>query len=264
MIPPEVRQFIAKEYGGKPVQLQEHPIFSTVRFQATLAAGPPVVATIDTSPRVAFSYGLNQDMGPGGRAGVLATAADTNLQNPGQTRDQADVFIFGMAAFLLGQSDGALVERIWRETDVLIQTNADVTMQGGTLDCYPQPGGLTGEMKSNILIPAQHAIGGFDGGEGGKKSFASNGVPTAGSFRRFENPLFWAGQGKGSDSNLQVICTPRRSIVETCALARAAQAAGANTAGAGVYTPPTGTTVFVDVRWVLYAATVKKRGVNAG
>lgn len=262
MLPPAVLAFIAKKYGDKEVQVQEYPIISVVRFAAAVAAGPPVVYTVDQSVRTGFSYGINQDMAPAGRAGVLATQADTNIQNAGQTRDQADVFIYGLSAWLM-KGEAALFEAVMRETDVQIATNADTITPAGTIDAYPQPGGLYGAANSSIMIPSLAESGGFDGGEGAIKYFPSNGNPTAGSFRRFENPIFWAGLASGPDSNLQIVCTPRRVITVTAALARVAGVAGATYDGSpAVFTPPTAASM--DIRWTLHAATVRRRGVNAG
>jgi hypothetical protein len=256
MLPPEVLNFIAQKYGNLPISVQEYPIHSVVRFAAAVAAGPPVTYTIDQSSRIGFSYGVNGDMGPAGRAGVLATQADTNIQVAGQTRDQADVMIYGMSCFLQPGSEGMLVGDVWRESDIQIATNSDTTIPAGTLEAYPQPGGLYGSQLSQIRIPAIDEMGGFDGGKGVQQGFASNGNPTAGSFRRFENPIFWAGLSSGPDSNLQIIITPRRVITRSAPLARPAAA------GIGVYTPPSA--AFVDVRINLHAATIKRRGVNAG
>jgi hypothetical protein len=256
MLPPEVVNFIANKYGNLPINVQEYPIHSVVRFAASVTAGPPVSYAIDTAARVAFSYGVNGDMAPAGRAGVLATQADTNIQNPGQTRDQADVLIYGMACFLMPGSEGSLIGDVWREVDIQIATNSDTTIPAGTLENYPAPGGLFGSALSQIRIPSIDTTGAADGGPGVAQPFASNGNPIAGSFRSFENPIFWAGLSSGPDSNLQVIFTPRRPIVRNAPLARPAAP------GIGVYTPPSA--AFVDVRVALLAATIKRRGVNAG
>lgn len=264
MLPPQVLAFMAEKYGTKKVQVQEYPIISSIFFEAVVAAGPPVTYTIAAGvPRTAFSYGINGDMAPAGRAGVAATQADTTIQNAGQTRDQGDVFIYGLSCWLLEGSDPELAGDVMRETDVQIATNAEVIWPAGRMPHYPQPGGLYGAAKSDILIPDLSGTGGFDGGAGVLESFMTNGNPSAGSFRRFENPIFWTGLAGGTDNNLQIICTPRRAIVKTAALARAAGVAGATfDGGPAVYTPPTA--AFARFQWCLHAASVKRRGVNAG
>ncbi len=265
-LPPAVNRMIADrpQYKGKQLTILSFPIWSTIRFAATIAAGPPVVATIDTSPRTAFSYALNGDMGPAGRAGVLATQADTNLQNPGQTRDQSDVLIYGLSAYVCQQSEPGLVADVIRETDVMISTNGSVTLPLGTLEAFPYPGGMFGGGNSSLLEPNLETLGGVDGGSGAPLAFFTNGNPTSGSFFKLDAPIFWAGLGSGSpDSSLSIICTPRRSIVKTSAVARAAGVAGATYNGApAVFTPITAAKAFVDVRWRLHCASVQTRSSN--
>lgn len=264
-LPPSVNRMIAerKQYQGKSLTILSFPVWSTIRFQATIAAGPPVVATIDTSSRVAFSYGVNQDMGPAGRAGVLGSQADTNLQNAGQTRDQSDVLIYGFSAYITQQSEPGLVADVIRETDVQISTNGSVTLPLGTLEAFPYPGGLFGGGNSSLLLPDLESVGGVDGGKGTPLSFFSNGNPTSGSFFKLDAPIFWAGLGSGPDSALSIICTPRRAIVKTSALARAAGVAGVTYGGApGAFTPINAGKAFVDVRWRLHCASVQARSSN--
>ncbi len=263
-LPSAVNQFIANkpEYRGKQLTILSFPIWSTIRFAASIAAGPPVVATIDTTPRVAFSYGVGLDMAAAGRSGVLATPADTNLQQGGATRDQADVFIYGLSAYVSQNSETGLIADVMRETDVSISTNGDTTLPLGTLEMFPSPGGMFGAGKSNLLIPAIQTTGGVDGGDGVALGFANNGNPTSGSFYRLDAPIFWSGIGGGADSNLAITCTPRRTITKTSALARAASDVATHQAFA-VFTPITAALAFVDVRWRLHAASVRVRSSNA-
>ncbi len=265
MLPHTVLEFIARKYNNKPVQTQEYPIISAVRFATTLVAGPPGVYTIDATARVAFGYGIGQDMAIAGRVGVPATLADTTIQNPGQTRDQADVFIYGASFWLNPQSEGSLIDQVMRETIVQIQTNSDVLIPAGRLIDYPQPGGIYGAALSAIRIPPIETAGVQDGGQGVLQPFVTNGNPTAGSFRQFDEPIFWAGLGSGTDSNLNIICTPVRAITRTAAIARVAGVAGATyNGGPAPFTIPTAANTFVEGIWCLHAATVKRRGVNAG
>src|SRR6186713_1424899 len=121
-LPSAVNQFIRDRsaYRGKALTILSFPIWSVVRFAATIAAGPPVVATIDTTPRTAFSYGVGSDMAAAGRAGVIANQSDTNLQQAGATRDQADVFIYGISAHISHASEPGFIGDVMRETDVQI------------------------------------------------------------------------------------------------------------------------------------------------
>ena len=265
-LPPQVNRFIQerKQYRGKDLTILSFPIWSVTRFAAILAAGPPVVATIGTAARTAFSYGLNQDMAPAGRAGVTATQADTNLQNAGQTRDQSDVFIYGISAYVTQDSEPAFVPELIRETDVQISTNGSITLPLGTIEMFPSPGGLFGGGNSNMVSPSFADEGKSSGGPGGAVSFFSNGNPTSGSFYKLDAPIFWAGIGSGPDSSLSLICTPRRAIVKTSSLARVAGVAGATYGGEpGVFNPIVAAEAFVDIRWRLHAASVQVRSSNA-
>lgn len=267
MIPQSVVDYIRSRpgYAGKDLTMLTFPIWSYIRFVASLAAGPPVVATIDTTPRVGFSYGVGALMTAAGQAAVAATQADTNLQNPGQTRDQADVFIFGLSAELDPRSDGALVPEVFMETDVQISTNANTQIPLGKLEMFPQSGGLFGAGQSALKAPQLETPGLVDGGQGVVIPYQSNGNPTSGSFYRLDAPIFWAGLGVGPDSNLALTCTPRRTITKTAAAVRAAGVAGGTYSGAPApYTPPSvAGSVFVGITWRLAAVSVQTRGVNS-
>jgi hypothetical protein len=254
-IPSAVLNYIKGRYpDGQDLQLKTDPIYSTVRFSGVVAAN---VLTTDTASRVAFSYALNGDMGPAGRAAVTATQADTNLQSPGQTRDQADVFIYGLSAYIAG-GDPGMAQELFREIDVFLSTNGSVSSPIGTLDMYPAAGGLYGEGNSSLITPNFADAGFIDGGQGGLKKFFTNGMPTANSYRRLDVPIFWAGLGNGPDSSLAITCTPRRAITKTLVASRVAAA------GIQINSQATTATSFLDVRWVLHNVQVQRRSVNAG
>lgn len=267
MIPSTVTDYIRskKEYVGKDLTLLTFPIWSYMRFVAALAAGPPVVGTIPANALVAFSYGIGQLMTAAGQPAVNATQADTNLQNAGQTRDQADVFVYGLSAELDPRSDADFVPDVFMETDVQISTNANTQIPLGKLAMFPQPGGLFGSGRTSMLEPSIDNAGGVDGGAGVIIPYQSNGNPTSGSFYRLDAPIFWAGLGTGPDSNLNLTCTPRRAIAKTAGLVRAAGAAGATYNGApSPFTPPSAAgSMFVGITWRLHAVSVQVRGVNS-
>jgi len=264
-LPAAVNQLIRdkKEYRGKDLTVLAFPIWSTIRFQALIAPGPPVVATISNTPRVAYSYGVGFDMAAAGRPGTIATEADTNLQAGGATRDQADVLIYGLSAHFEHVGEPAFFGDLIRETDVKISTNGDTTLPLGTLDMFPSPGGLFGIGRSNLLEPNTQDAGGVDGGVGAPLGYINNGNPTSGSFFRLSAPIFWSGIGGGADSNLALTCTPRRTLSFTSALARAAIPNVATIVGVSAFTPITAAQAFVDVRWRLHAASVRVRSSNA-
>lgn len=251
-IPAAVLAYISAKYNGnQDLQIKTDPYWSTIRFSATVATN---VLTVAAGNVQAFTYGLNNDMGPAGRGGTSATQADTNLQVAGQTRDQADVFIYGASAYVAAGDPGIATE-VFRETDVALSTNGSVLTPIGTMDMFPHPGGLFGEGNSLTAVPNFADTGTNDGGQGALKKFFSNGFPSSGSFKRFDVPIYWAGLGSGPDSTLSIQCNVRRAITKTLAATRTAAA------GIGQFTQPT--TSFLDVRWTLFAVTVQKRSVNA-
>ncbi len=254
-VPAAVLNYIKGRYpAGMDLQLKTDPIYSTVRFSGVVAA---TTFTSDVVTRTAFSYALNADMAPAGRSGTIATQADTNLQVANQTRDQADVFIFGLSAYI-ANGDPALAQDYFRETDVQLSTNGSVVSPIGTMDMYPAAGGLMGEGNSALITPNFADAGVIDGGQGGIKKFFTNGNPTSGSYRRFDVPIFWAGLGNGPDSALSILCTPRRVFTKTLVASRVAAA------GIQINSIATTATSFLDVRWVLHNVQVQRRSVNAG
>ena len=257
-IPPEVLGYVAERFGKTPVTVQTYPIWSVVRFAATVAAGPPVTYTIPAQTAVqAFQYGANSDMAPAGRAGVLSQLADTNLQLAGQTRDQACVLIYGISCALSSDSEAKLVARLWRECGIQISTNGSQNIPLGRLELFPG-GGIYGAGKSFISEPGLAVPGGADGGEGSIHPFASNGVPDSDAYYKLPMPVIWDGLGQGSDTNLAITFQTARAIVETAALARAAAA------GVSAFTPPAGTALgtFVDIAVSLKAWSILPRGKN--
>jgi hypothetical protein len=263
-LPAAVQQYIRQksEYQGKALTILTYPIWSTVIFAASVAGATPVVATMAAGQRSAFQYGLNGDMAAAGAAGVQATPADTNLQIGGQTRDQADVFIYGLAAYITQDSEPGFVPELIRNTDVSISTNGSTTIPLGTLDMFPAPGGAFGMGRSKLLMPKIDTTGGSnaDGGPGAPHPFFSNGNPTSGSFYRLDAPILWSGVGSGPDSSLSLACNLRKAIVKQSGPATGARAAAA---GIGAFTPITAADAFVAVRWRLFAASVQLRSVNS-
>lgn len=270
-LPPDVRAFIGEQYAGTQISVLPLPYWSSVRFQATRAAGPPVTFTIDTTTRKAFAYAIGQDMTVAGytAAARTATPADTNLLRQNETRDNADVWIWGMAAYLTPDSEPALARRVWKETEVDISLNGTQSIPLGTLEMFPGAGGLYGQGTTYLKVPSAQASGPTDTetGEGAKMSFVQNGNPMAGNFFRLPQPFKWAAVGSaGTDSSLVLSCTPYRQIVES-SLARTAVAVVAMVSPQiiGGYTPPAATGdpgTFVDVRWHLICVAVAKRSVN--
>lgn len=262
-IPGNLRQFLAAQpdYQGKDLNVLSIDYWSAARFAATRAAGPPVTLTIDTTERKAFSYAIGQAMDAAGRAGVVATLADTNLLKASETRDNADFWITGIGAYVAqGDSEPEMVGRLWREVSVQISLNGTTQIPLGTLEMFPSAGGLYGQGRSFTKEPPLATPGAVDNGQGAALMFLNNGNPMSGSYHRLDQPFKWAGVGKGgSDSSLVITCRPERQIVITCGTARVAAA------GVSAFTPPAAAGdpgTFVDVRFRLFGVQVSPRSKN--
>jgi hypothetical protein len=259
-LPPDIRAQVAADAIAGQKTVLPVPYWSTVRVKATRAAGPPVVLTVDTTPRKAFQYAIGGDMQVAGfTAGTSAQPCDTNLLRSGETLDNADVWIWGLAAELCSNSEPLLAAQIWRQSIVELSTNGTTSIRLGTLAMFPGSGGLYGFGRSFIAEPQLAQAGAVDGGDGASVSFTANGNPMGGNFLRFPQPFKWTGVGKGNDSSLSIIVTPNRQIAVTCAVARAAAA------GIQAYTPPAAVDdlgTFVDIRFRLIAVAVGPRSQN--
>jgi hypothetical protein len=263
-LPPDVRAQIGENYANSQIAVLPLPYWSTVRFQAAVAAGPPVVYTIDTTTRQAFSYAQGQAMTGAGFLAAYgnATPAETNLLRAQETRDNADVWIWGIACYLSQDSEPALARKVWRDTSVSIALNGTQSIPLGTLEMFPSGGGLYGTAVSAIKQPDLGTPGGgtTENGSGALMPFANNGNPIASSFFRLQQPFKWSAVGTaGADSSLNIGFTPQRTITETAGLVRAAAA------GVSAFTPP-GTAgilgTYVDIRVRLVCVSVAKRSVN--
>lgn len=257
-VPPAVRAAIVAAAGADARSVLPVPYWSTVRLAGVVAAS---VLTIDTTQRKAFQYAVGQDMQIAGfTAGTVAQNADTNLLRAGETLDNADVWMWGLAAELCPNSDPAVAARLWRECDVQLSLNGTTSIRLGTLSMFPSAGGLYGQGQSALLLPPEPSSGLIDGGPGASFGAMANGNPMAGNFLKFPQPFKWGAVGKGgADAQLSIIVTPNRTITMPVPAARAA-AAGTT----GAYTPPTtgqaGT--FADIRFRLVSVSVSDRSVN--
>lgn len=258
-LPPDLRAFIANQAVKEQRTVLPIPYWSTVRALASHAAGPPVVLTVDQTPRKAFQYAIGNDMQVAGfAAGTAAQPCDTNLLRAGETLDGADVFIWGLAAELGTTSEPVIAAELWRNAIVELSLNGTQSIRLGTLGMFPSAGGLYGAGRSFVIEPDLATPGGGDGGAP-LVGYMSNGNPMAGNFLRFPQPFKWQATGKGSDASLSVIVTPNRTIAITCAAARAAAA------GISAYTPPAASGdkgTFADIRFRLVAVAVSPRSPN--
>jgi len=257
VLPAGVREFVAQAYMGSQINVLPLPYWSTIRFSATIdTVATPNTATVAATERRAFSYQVyGQAVGAGFASSYTATLADTNLLASTQTRDNADIWIWGLAAQFVG-GDPALLRGIWRETACNIALNGTQQIPLGTLNMFPGAGGLYGTENSSAIIPDITESGfGVDGGQGGLVGAMSNGNPGAGNYFRLPQPFKWSALGSaGADSSLIISCTPTHPVVINLAATRAA--------GTGVapFTQPT--ELHCDVQWHLICVAVSKRSVN--
>lgn len=255
-VPADVRGMIADTYAQGQITVLPLPYWSAIRFQGTVGGGN---VTIDTSDRIAFAYAIGNPMTIAGFPANFrnATKADTNLKKQSETRNNEDVWIWGLAAHLTPTSEPALAARVWRETSVDISIGGDQTIPLGRLEMFPGAGGLHGASRSFLKSPPTNVAGALDGGIGGSIGFANNGQPFAGNFFRLPQPFKWAKVGGGgSDSSLNIICTPQAQIVESIGTAVAGPPAFDGPAATG----DLGT--FCEVVWHLVCVSVRYRSVN--
>lgn len=261
-LPPNVIKAIQANYDQNQIVVQNTPYYSTVRLQATRAAGPPVILSIDTSARRAFAYAIGMSLVGAGFLSAYgnATEADTNLLSQSQTRDNADFWLYGLACSISPDSEPTLAQQVWRNSDIQMSLNGNQNIPLGTLNMYPGAGGLYGAAQTFTRIPAIDEQGPANGGVGGSIPFFSNGHPFAKDYFEFQNPWKWSGIGTaGADSSLVMTVTPRRTCAVTCGLARAAAT------GILAFDPPAAAGdqgTYVDVQLRLIGVSVAKRSVN--
>jgi hypothetical protein len=266
-LPPEVIAQIQDTYGMGELTVLPLPYWSAVRFQATRAAGPPVVLTVAAGERKAFAYPIGQSPAIAGFGTAFgnATEAETNLLRPSETRDNADFWIWGIGCAISHPSEPAIAEEVWRSTSVRLALNGTTSIPLGRLEMFPGAGGLYGAGRSAALGSNFLDTGPSDGGVGAVVPFMSNGVPAAGDFFRLLQPFKWSSVGNsGSDSSLVLSFLLQRDITVTCGLARTLNAPAATTTGTAAYTPPADLArgTYVDVITHLIGVSVAKRSVN--
>lgn len=257
MVPPHVRSAIVGAGLADARSVLPTPYWSTARIAGTVAAN---TLTVDTTSRKAFQYAAGGDMTVAGFTSTTATFAETNLLRAGETLDNSDVWIYGLAAELCPNSEPALAARVWRDAAVELSLNGTQSIKIGTLSMFPGAGGLYGVGQSALLLPNFETAGpNADGGPGAPFGSMSNGNPMAGNFLKFPQPFKWCAVGSGGkDASLSVIVTPQRSITISLAASRVAAA------GINAWTQPTTGQIgtFVDIRFRLVAVAVSKLSQN--
>ena len=256
--PNDVSMMIEQDNPSGQVTVLTYPYWSTVRWAATIAAN---AATLDTAERRAFGYAIGGNGTVAGFASTYAiTAAETNLSQPGQTRDGADVYIWGISAHLEPNSDPRLAQEVWRRCLVNLNLGGNTTIPLGKLAMFPQAGGLQGTGQSGLVIPEAPQYGkGVDGGAGALYGFATNGMPAAQNYFKLPAPIKWSGVGIGADATFSLSAILQSAPSVALAATRAAAA------GVGAYTQPTTANIVdnsVDVTFQLICVSVARRSKN--
>lgn len=261
-VPPGLRRQVASDAIKSQRKVIAFPYYSTTRFQTTGAGGGGVAYPISATDRTCFNYRVGDAITSAGFDATYgsATDAETNVLVASQTRNNEDVYIWGIAAMLSPDSDAQLAQLVFRNTIVKIGFAADDSFTLGRMDFLPGGGGLFGAGTAYLQLPGQADTWQT------RWSQMSNGTPGRDNYYRLPQPLVWRGTGTGKDTSLTLTTTVRRAITFTPAANRAGVAGGAGTQGTAAWTPPTppntvGT--FVDVTFRLICVSVGKRSENA-
>jgi hypothetical protein len=262
---PGLRSFVAQQAIKEQKTVLPVPYWSTVQIHGAVAGN---VLTVDTTVRKAFTYNIGGDMAAAGfAAGTIAQPCDTNLLRPGETLDNADVYIWGLAIELCPNSEPLLAAELWRQCIVEISTSGTQSIRLGTPGMFPSAGGLYGQGRSAAAQPNTTTAGALDGGQGATVGFVANGNPMGGNFMKFPQPFKWSSVGSNSgDSQLTVSITPNRVITIPLAATRAAVPVVAMVSPAAIEVATQPATedfgTFCDLRVRLVAVSVGARGQN--
>ena len=195
------------------------PLFSVVRFAATRTGAGPYTFTVAAGDRKAFSYAQGADMSPAGAAGVIATAAQTNLLKAGETPNNENVIIRGISIAPLGaNSDPELIAQVMDQCSVDLQLGPNIVTNLGRIEACPSPYGVYGRGFSTINPGPLPSPVGRD------LEYLRNGNPVPGTMLRLPD-LRWEGAGsKSADTTLGVIFRLPSPIALSAAADRAAAA----------------------------------------
>lgn len=258
-LPPQVRAAISEAALKDAKAVLPVPYWSTVRFAPTINAGANAVISA-LNPRKAFQYSIGGNAAVAGFSTTYSVQPDdTNLLRPGETLDNADVWIYGLAAELCTNSDSKLAMEVWRNAWVELSLNGTTSIRLGTLGMFPAGAGLYGIGQSQILLPPIPTPGGgVDGGAGAAVSAMANGNPMSGNFYRFPQPFKWCGVGTGgADAQLTVLVNLGQDVNVPIVASRAS-----DTGIAPWTSPTTNNAAPVDIRFRLISVSISKRSVN--
>jgi hypothetical protein len=244
--------------GMKSVQKTGY--FSTVRFQAVRSgAGPLFVYTVSgpSIKRVAFGYKTDFALSASGAgyndlpATVSSSLTETNLSEPGKTRDGETYNIKGIAFHVSSDSDARLTKLVWAKANVVLQMGSNLIFPLGRLDFFPQASGLVGRGDTALFEPPLDAS--FS-----TSSAMGNSIEDLDSYFHFpeHSPMIWNPSGD-TDSQLSMTFSLPSDITFT-ALARAAAP------GIAPYDPPATSEPFsyVDLTVRLIGESINKISMN--
>lgn len=267
-VPPDVRNHIAKLALDSQKTVLAFPYYSTMRFNAAAngTASPNAVYTCASGGRKAFNYRIGDIPGAGAGFSTTfqATKSETNLLKASETRDNADVYIWGIALEIRPGSDAWLTKEIWRSGYLELALSGTDQYLLGPFGMFPSAGGLYGQDRTNLQSADK------DSPVGPLVGHMNNGNPQSSNYFRLPQPILWQKNGAGKDTSLVMTGTIDTAIASNAGpgsvglgVTRAAVAAGTANMTASAYTVPVDGTVFTDIRIRLMSVSVSDRSTNA-
>lgn len=266
-VPEELRGAIAKEALESQKSVLAFPYYSTVRLDGVRSGGGPFTYTVAGGPRKAFNYKIGD--APGVQSGFplafQATMAETNLLKASETRDNADVLIWGLAIENCSTNNSDFAREAWRHCYVQLSLSGTDQHLLGPLTFFPSAGGLYGSKSSSIEQPPLDSVKAPPDGH------LNNGNPTAGNYFRLPHPVRWEANGSGKkDTSLIITVSNDLAIAFSGVTARAPMLAcpceGEDPPAPPVvvagYDPPADGDVFVDLRIRLISVSISERSTN--
>lgn len=258
-IPSEMRRGIAAEALASQKSVLAFPYYSTARFNAARTGAGPYAYTMASGTRKTFNYRIGESPGAsaGFATGVQVGKAETNLLKASETRDNADVMVWGVAIEARPGSDPYFVKQLWANAYVELSLSGTDAHLLGPLTFFPQAGGLYGMAASLVETPDLQAPKARPDG------VLSNGNPTAGNFFKLPQPVRWESGGSGKkDTSLVIAITIDNAIALAGVADRAAAASVSGSPGQAAFVSPADGSIFVDLRVRLISISISERSTN--
>lgn len=199
------------------------PYYSTVQLRAPLNGGGDAYELGAGQSVTAFSYAEGQDRTPAGYNALdgVATFADTNLSQAGQTISGENVQISGVAiqvmpralvfdgesgTFLNIQPDADFLGALCQSMSIELGLNGGrETFQMGTLTMVPGAGGIIQGATRTTQNP------GLQDAQSRPELFPVNGTPVVANNFKMKEGMVWRNQGN-RDSTLAIIFRNGRNL----------------------------------------------------